>query len=318
MLKASSLEGLVVCEGSDYAELEGTAKYGFNWHAKCMISSAETQTIHEDIQMNATELQFGVEIETIAGQEARNAGLRVGSFSAAVQVPYLPHGWKAKTDGSINCPNSNQNGCEVVSPILRGAQGLADVVAACQALREKGHIVNQSCGVHVHIGWNQDRREVNAESLKRLITIVAYLEKGLYAITGTKARERGRYSKPVRQYLRPTQAQRQVTLDRYHALNLNNIRPNGKQTVEFRIFSGSISATKIVGWIQVCLGIVERAQNGKRCPSWSPKPLKGGWRKKGEGAGECERLLGYLAWSDAYSRRHGGNKYGLIGYGRKG
>ena len=262
--------------------------------------------------MTSDMLSFGVEIETIAGQEARNAGLRVGSFSAAVQVPYLPHGWKSKSDGSIQANSNNQQGCEIVSPILRGADGLAQVVTACQALREKGHIVNPTCGVHVHIGWDQSRREVNAESLKRLITIVAYLEKGLYAITGTKARERGRYSKPVRQYLRPTQVQRQATQDRYHALNLANIRPNGKQTVEFRIFSGSISATKIVGWIQVCLGIVERAQNGKRCPSWSPKPLQGGWRKKGEGAGECERLLGYLAWSDAYSRRHGGNKYGLI------
>ena len=255
---------------------------------------------------------LGVEIETVSGQVAHNAGLRVGSYTGPVQVPYLPQGWKAKSDGSINCQNSNQNGCELVSPILRGPEGLAQVVAACQALREKGHIVNNSCGVHVHIGWDQSRREVNAESLKRLITIVAYLEKGLYAITGTKARERGRFSKPVRQYLRPTQAQRSASSDRYHALNLANLRPGGKQTVEFRVFSGSISATKIVGWIQVCLGIVERAQNGKRCPSWSPKPLQGGWRKKGEGAGECERLLGYLAWAEAYARRHGGNKYGLI------
>ena len=262
--------------------------------------------------MNAHERTCGVEIETIAGQDARNAGLRVGAYGSPVQVPYLPHGWRCKGDGSISCNNSNQNACEVISPILRGAAGMAQVVAACQALREKGHIVNTTCGVHVHIGWDQSRSEVNAESLKRLITIVAYLEKGLYAITGTKARERGRYSKPVRQYLRPTQVQRHATSDRYHALNLANIRPGGKQTVEFRIFSGSISATKIVGWIQVCLGIVERAQNGKRCPAWSPKPLQGGWRKKGEGAGECERLLGYLAWAEAYARRHGGNKYGLI------
>ena len=81
-----------------------------------------------------------------------------------------------------------------------------------------------------------------------------------------------------------------MTAHRYHALNLVNLARGTKDTVEFRVFSGTTSATKVVGWIQVCLGLVKRAINGKRQPTWSPKPLTGGWKKAGEGQSEAERL----------------------------
>jgi hypothetical protein len=72
------------------------------------------------------------------------------------------------------------------------------------------------------------------------------------------------------------------------------------------------SVVKVVGWVQVCLGLVERALAGKRKPSFSPKPLKGGWKKAGEGQSEAERLMGYLAWGAGYARLHNGRQYGWI------
>jgi hypothetical protein len=81
--------------------------------------------------------------------------------------------------------------------------------------------------------------------------------------------------------------------NRYHALNLTNLAHGTKDTVEFRVFSGSLSPIKVVGWVMVCLGLVERALAGKRMPSWSPKPLSGGWKKAGPGQSETERLMGY-------------------------
>ena len=85
-----------------------------------------------------------------------------------------------------------------------------------------------------------------------------------------------------------------------------------KDTVEFRLFGGSLNPTKVVGWIQVCLGLVERALSGKRMPTWNPKPLSGGWKKAGPGQSEAERLIGYLAWGKGYARIHGGKQYGWI------
>ncbi len=259
--------------------------------------------------MNANDLTFGIEIETIAPDSAvRNDGLRIGSYKHGIQVPYLPEGWKAEADGSINNGHGGHK-CEIVSPILRGEEGLAQATEVLRTLEAKGHRVNASCGVHVHVGW---QRDWPSEALARLVTIVAYVEKGLYAITGSKNRERGTYCGGVRKYGNDKAAKPNLDRNRYHALNLTNLARGTKDTVEFRVFSGTTNTTKVVGWIQVCLGLVERALNGKRMPTWSPKPLSGGWKKAGPGQSEAERLIGYLAWGKGYARIHGGKQYGWI------
>jgi len=259
--------------------------------------------------MNANDLTFGIEIETIAPDSAvQNDGLRIGPYKRGIQVPYLPAGWKAEADGSIDNGNGGHK-CEIVSPVLRGAEGLAQVADVLRTLEAKGHRVNASCGVHVHVGW---KREWPSIALARLVTIVAYVEKGLYAITGTKNRERGRYCGGVRKYGNEKDAKPNLDRDRYHALNLTNLARGSKDTVEFRVFSGTTSAIKAVGWIQVCLGLVERALSAKRMPKWNPGALSGGWKKAGPGQSEAERLIGYLAWGAGYARIHGGKQYGWI------
>lgn len=258
--------------------------------------------------MNAAELTFGIEIETIAPQSAiDNDGLRIGPYKDGRQVPYLPAGWKAERDGSIDARRGQQ--CEIVSPVLRGAEGLEQVEEVLRTLVAKGHTVNASCGVHVHIGW---KRDWSSEALARLVTIVAYLEKGLFAVTGTKQRERGIYCGGVRKYGNQKEAKQRIEAGRYHALNLTNLARGTKDTVEFRVFSGSLNTTKVLGWVQICLGLVERALNAKRTPNWNPKPVTGGWKKAGEGQSEVERLMGYLAWGAGYARLHGGRQYGWI------
>ena len=162
--------------------------------------------------------------------------------------------------------------------------------------------------MHTHIGWC---REWPSEALARLVTIVAYVEKGLYAITGTKNRERGRYCGGVRKYGNEKDAKPNLDRNRYHALNLTNLAHGTKDTVEFRVFSGSLNAVKVLGWIQVCLGLVERALSAKRMPKWNPGPLKGGWKKAGPGQSEAERLMGYLACGAGYARIHG-RQFGWI------
>ena len=244
--------------------------------------------------MNANEMTFGVEIETIAPESAiRDHGLSIGSYyGMPKQVPYLPPGWSAKGDGSIQT-NGHGMACEIVSPILTGEDGLRQVIEVCKSLQDKGHKVNASCGVHVHVGWS---RLLPQKALACLVTIVAYVEKGIYAITGTKDREVGRYCRGVRQYGKEKDGQKTIADDRYHVLNLSNLASGQKETVEFRAFSASLNPIKICGWVQICLGLVQKALECKRKPSWNPKPLKGGWAKKGEGASECERLLAYLVW----------------------
>jgi hypothetical protein len=261
------------------------------------------------MDIDAKDLTFGVEIETAAPRSlVENEGLRVGAYHHGTQVPYLPAGWIAERDASIQVgPGEEQ--CEIVSPVLRGPEGLAQVAQVLQTLEAKGHRVNASCGVHVHIGWP---RNLPSDCLARLVTIVSYAEKGLYAITGTKNRERGIYCASVRRHGNQTAAKTRLDHERRHVLNLTNLATGAKDTVEFRVFSGSLNPVKVVGWIQVCLGLVQRAMNSKRCPTWDPKPLTGGWAKAGPGASETERLMGYLAWGECYARIHNGRQFGWI------
>lgn len=259
--------------------------------------------------MNASELTFGIEIETVAPDSTiRNDRLRIGSYHNGTQVPYLPAGWTAERDGSIRTPDG-YHACEIVSPVLKGAEGLAQVAEVVRTLEAKGHRVNVSCGVHVHVGW---KREWPADALARLVTIVAYCERGLYAITGSKSRERGTYCGGVRRYGNEKDAKPALDRNRYHALNLTNLANGRRETVEFRVFSGSLNATKVVGWIQVCLGLVERATTAKRAPKWNPSEPRGGWKKAGAGQSEAERLMGYLAWGAGYARIHGGRQFGWL------
>ncbi len=259
--------------------------------------------------MDAREMTFGIEIETIAPHSAvEQDGLRIGGYHQGLPVPYLPAGWRAERDGSIDARGGGLP-CEIVSPPLQGPEGLAEVAQVLETLRAKGHRVNISCGVHVHVGW---KRDWPVEAMARLVTIVAYAERGLYAITGSKRRERSTYCGGVRKYGNGKDAKPVLDRNRYHALNLTNLANHRRETVEFRVFSGSLNPVKVLGWIQVCLGLVTRALKTRRTPKWSPGPLKGGWKKAGEGQSEAERLMGYLAWGAGYARIHQGQQFGWI------
>jgi hypothetical protein len=53
--------------------------------------------------------------------------------------------WRVVADGSVS------NGCEVVSPILSGNEGLQALQTVVRALKAAGATVNNTCGFHVHV-----------------------------------------------------------------------------------------------------------------------------------------------------------------------
>jgi len=250
----------------------------------------------------AAELTFGIEIETTVSEtEATTNGLEIGSYYHGRQVPYLPAGWVAKSDSSISL-SPGRVGCEIVSPVLKGAEGLAQVVEVARILEEKGHKVNASCGVHVHVGWS---RWAPSATLARLISLVSSVEKGLYAITGTKGREQGRWCNGVRKYGDDKEAKKNLDQDRFHVLNLTNLARGTRDTVEFRAFSGSLNSVKLVGWVQICLGLVEKALNGKKKAPWNPKRNSKKADLKKAGQLETFRLMMSLGWVEAKKYSYG-------------
>jgi hypothetical protein len=248
--------------------------------------------------INVNDLTFGVELEVTLPVGT----CPVGGYHSGVQVPQLPAGWKAERDSSIQA-GAGYTATEIVSPILKGADGLRQIKIVCDWLNSVHAKVNKSTGFHVHVGFDR----TNPQALHRLVSLVANFEKALFASTGTHSRERGRFCQPIHndedyqgafRFTRVALPQR--IHNRYHVLNLTNLVSHGKPTVEFRVFAGTTNAVKAIGYVRLCLGIVEKALAMKKLPKWIAKtPVETSpiHRKGGEGQTALTRLFYGLGWT---------------------
>jgi hypothetical protein len=236
--------------------------------------------------MNANDFTFGIELETTIPAGTVN----VGAYHVGSQVLGLPTGWRAMSDGSISAP-AGRVGCEFVSPVLKGSEGIGQVIFVVKKLKEMGAAVNASTGFHIHVGWNGDDK-----ALRRLVTLVSNFEDAIFASTGTPNRRNGRWCQSVRR-LGSVEAANSV--GRYQVLNLTNLRPGGKRTVEFRAFAGTLNLVKILGYIRLCVGLCEKAHKAKRTTKWVAKPTKetSPVHRNGVGQTALTRLYYDLGWT---------------------
>jgi hypothetical protein len=254
--------------------------------------------------MNASEMTFGIEIETCLPPGL----VACGGYHAGYQIAGLPQGWNAQRDCSIR-GEAGLAGVEVVSPVLKGADGLRQVVTVAKWLNEHGAKVNSSTGFHVHVGWTGDDA-----ALDRLVHIVANYEKALLAATGTHSRDHNHFCQSVRtdaayvQRLQNGNKNCRVG-NRYHVLNLTNLG-TAKNTVEFRVFAGTTNAVKIVAYIRLCLAMVEKALRMRKHGKWiGKKPVETSplHHKGGEGQTEMTRLFYFLGWTKGQENYLHGN-----------
>lgn len=223
-----------------------------------------------------SNLTFGAEFEVVlpAGLNERE-GARAVSAAAGLPVYFgriyndpAPAGsWKATTDGSIR----GGIGLEFVSPILTGDDGLEQVRKICAALTSVGATVNATCGLHVHVGAQNE----GVEFFKSLIKLYGRFESALDEIMPASRRSNGA------QYCRSVTLVDQAAVNaartkeelafalarasgagaaKYHKVN---IVPHHKPTVEFRHHAGTTDAAKAINWIMVCLRLVAAAKAGK-------------------------------------------------------
>ncbi len=217
----------------------------------CVIATQKTRRKthlepHRYTTMNANEISFGIEFETtLPGTD----NTPIGPYHHGYQVPWLPTGWKAERDGSIRPENSTRKGCEFVSPILKGIDGVRQVENAIDQINARGGRVNASCGLHITIGFNGD-----AAALARLISLIGNHERAIYASTGTRKREQMMYAKRIKQYGNKDNAKTRCEADRYHLLNLTHLK-HGKNRIEFRAFAGTLNKTKVIGYLMMVLGL---------------------------------------------------------------
>jgi hypothetical protein len=267
----------------------------------------------------ATDLTFGIEIEcTIPAAAFNAAGWIVGAYHVGAPVPGFD-GWLAMRDGSVHT-QGGRYAVELVSPVLKGEAGFEAVRAMVANLTEMGARVNRSCGFHVHVGFAG-----NAEALARLVHLTAYAEPALRASTGSPDRDRSRYCRSIKQDYAGLKGAKPASMAevarlggarvaysdaRYHVLNLTNLLGGRRPTVEFRAFSGTLNLKKMFAYMQLCLGLTQRAINVTRVAEWDAKPLTAKsapncYREGRPGTTEVNRLLAMLGWSRTTDKQYG-------------
>jgi hypothetical protein len=201
-------------------------------------------------------------------------------------------GWKADADPSIRVTYPGHTACEFVSPIYQGTEGLKNLLADVEKIKALGARVNESCGLHIHVGFDK----ADSEKMDRLISLVSNFEKAIYAATGTKKREQGRWCGSLQRYGNAETAKAYGNSNRYHVLN---IATGGKPTVEFRAFGASLNVEKISLYVRMCVGLVEQASRMHRTPEWTGRELKptSSLRRKGDGQTQVTRLFYQLGWT---------------------
>jgi hypothetical protein len=231
--------------------------------------SAMARQRHE-ANPKASEITFGIEIECFLPR----GSVRVGSYHSGIELGgSFPAGWNAQSDGSLTTSLHNYQGVEVVSPVLRGRDGLEQVRKVAALLEEMNARVNKTCGFHIHLGAMSAAGESFdeiADWVRRLLNTTAQHEKAFYGASGTKAREMGTYCRSLKtawsgkkeRLTKPMKAEdlrdEVAGLNRYHALNLVPLFGHNR-TVEFRCFSGTTSGAKMTAWIQMALAVATLA-----------------------------------------------------------
>lgn len=216
--------------------------------------------------------KYGVEIE-LTGLTTQRAAevLREGGINAtAEQTNHTTRTyWKVVRDGSV------ENGCEVVSPILSGVEGLAIVRKVAALLAAAGATANRTCGLHVHVDAAGLSGKEIINVAKRYAAHEARIDRVMPA---SRRASRNSYCQGMDTLLRSLEIfDQQPVVDarslcqnfgRYYKLNLAAFMVHG--TLEFRQHSGTVNGDKIANWIMFCVTFVEDSRLATVVPVAAP------------------------------------------------
>jgi len=198
--------------------------------------------------------RFGVEIEFL--------GIARTRVEAALRSGDLPSGWSVKSDLSVH--GGSGYGLELVSPPLRGEDGIDSVRRACRWLRENGASVNSSCGLHVH----HEARDLGAPGIARVARIYTDHQELLNWLVSPSRRGGASgttFAQPMaRRDIEFTESHLPslVAHTRYLAVNVNSYGRHG--TVELRQHQGTLNTQKVEAWIRLGQGLCDAAAEQTR------------------------------------------------------
>ena len=223
---------------------------------------------------------FGVEIEfhtAIRSNVADAVGAVVGyhihmtgyhgntCYTCGGTVSGYQH-WKLETDSSATSgmanagPRPNNQGGELVSPVLAGEAGLEEVRKVMQALRSVNAKVDRRHGMHVHLGV----ADITGDNRARLFTNYKQMQKTLFKLVATY-RQHNHYCTPVSamrldDWANASRFSRGISGSHSDAMNVENIRRIG--TIEMRMHQGTLNGKKATEWVKLLVAFFDASLNG--------------------------------------------------------
>lgn len=204
-------------------------------------------------QENYCGRRFGVEIEVYNISQERAATVLT---DAGIDCRYEEYNhttrtwWKTVPDGSLPA-----NSAEVVSPPLPFTkESLEQVAKVLSTLRTSGALVNQSCGLHVHIDAQNiaDYENFAYRLYQRYRICEPDIDK--FIATHRRGNTSSSYSRTL-DYNPRSYQNILANVSRGSKLNLHSYAVHG--TVEFRHHEGCLNEMKVVAWIMFCMNFFE-------------------------------------------------------------
>ena len=212
------------------------------------------------IQKFNEERTFGVEIEFQGNRE------EVARLMNAKGVRAYVEGYNHSTKSYWKLITDSSCGYELVSPPLKGREGLEQLKKACEALKEARASVDRRCGLHVH----HDINDYNAKQIANIFAIYIKLEKTIDTFVPNSRRAnnntycrslfQGTTQQAILDKLKAVNSIediRRIWYTRYVKVNFQSYVKYG--TIEFRQHSGTIEFDKMYNWILLTQQIVNMA-----------------------------------------------------------
>ena len=240
----------------------------------------------EEMDLNRT---FGVEIECLVDPEGGSTSeaaarrklaeaLNAEGIEAEVGHSHTAtaskNAWLVTRDGSIhrNDLNARYQPLEIVSPILKGTDGLKQLQEVLLVLNEQFNAkVNKSTGLHVHHGASN----LKVKDLRELVKLYYDNEPHINQMV-PESRHDGYYCRSLNgsqwSNFNHSGIQNSYTFNtllrkvdkRYYSLNLRAYLAH--ETVEFRQHAGSTDFEKIKHWVIFGQKLIQLARRGSNSP----------------------------------------------------
>jgi len=208
--------------------------------------------------------KFGIEIELISQLHRPMLAEIINRAGVPCRAEAYNHNtrnhWKLVTDASLG-----NGGAELVSPILKGQDGLNQLKKVLDAINENGEVtVNRSTGLHVH----HDARDLNGTQMENIVLNYSKFSSNINGVL-PRSRRNSQWARIQTSVARSSENAHTVAdaCPRYSAVNLSSFSRHG--TVEFRQHSGSTEYEKIASWIEFTQALVETSNERATDGSWS-------------------------------------------------